>query len=688
MYPTRPGSFFTAIVILSALAAASSGASSINGSEAVLQSSGTVTGTNVTLAENGYVGTYVQLANPGTVSLTIVASGTQTGTIAPELKVVVADAHTAWPVVGAAQVFATQFTLPAGTYLVRAEFDNALAASGATLTIHSLWVDGATLANSSNPDDLNANALAAADSYIANFRRGAAYIALPGVAPGTPVHVQLARHAFRFATEVPGTSTQASVDTLLGDNPAPGSDAANYQQRLLALFNGMTPGNAGKWDSNEPNQGQLTMEGIDRILQYAALHDLRVRQHNLIWGMQQPNWVTELTAAAALPSPAGDGPKASLLAAIQSRIGYYVHDRATEYEQLDVYNESVHTGTTIPVSYWNIYGPSGIASIYNQVDAAAKSVGAKVVLCTNEYNVLCDGNDAYANWYREHIETLLSAGGAVTGIGSQYYSHESIGTGNSAHNASRVYGALNNLGVLELPVEVTEFGIKNDGTGTAAQNAATDAQILNETMRLIFGLPEGNGFTIWGFWAGDVWNQAPDAELYDQTWNITPAGQAYLQLMDSDWNTSVDTTTDANGAINFTGFYGDYLITAGSTQMAFTLTKGALPDLAIESSDIKLAQQVVYGRMVTTITATVHNRGASGSSPVAVRFTDNGSAIGAAQTLPAVPINGSANTSVVWSSKGLSGSQTITVTVDPENALAELTKSNNSASITVTLRNR
>jgi hypothetical protein len=172
--------------------------------------------------------------------------------------------------------------------------------------------------------------------------------------------------------------------------------------------------------------------------------------------MQQPPWITLLTAQGAVDATA----KASLLGEIQERIGYYVHDRTTRFEQLDVYNESYHTGSSLPAAnYWTIYGPAGIADIYNQVGIAAQQGGVKnLKLFTNEYNVLCDGNDAYGNWYREHLEMIRSNNGNLGGVGIQYYSHKSIGIGNSAHNASRVFGALNNLAVTNLSLELTEFG--------------------------------------------------------------------------------------------------------------------------------------------------------------------------------------------------------------------------------------
>ena len=57
-------------------AAAQAQTTTINGSSLALRSSGAVAGTTGwTLSSNGYVGTYITLANPGTVSFSVSASG-------------------------------------------------------------------------------------------------------------------------------------------------------------------------------------------------------------------------------------------------------------------------------------------------------------------------------------------------------------------------------------------------------------------------------------------------------------------------------------------------------------------------------------------------------------------------------------------------------------------------------------
>ena len=76
------------------------------------------------------------------------------------------------------------------------------------------------LAQQALPHDAkDAFALQMADEYIKNGRQAAVSLRLAGVAPGTPVQVRLARHAFHFGINVPGTFNRFLIE---GAPPASG----------------------------------------------------------------------------------------------------------------------------------------------------------------------------------------------------------------------------------------------------------------------------------------------------------------------------------------------------------------------------------------------------------------------------------------------------------------------------------
>lgn len=560
----------------------------LNASSLALRSTGSVSGTDWTLNSNGYLGTYIQLASPGSVSFNVQASGTAS----PRMNLVVGDSKLSFDVQNTSGTYSSTLVLPVGTHFVRLEYANDTPSiTNRALTVKNLQVSGAFVLNSST----NTNALNAADTYITHYRKGSTSLSVtgPGGIPllaGESVSVDLARHAFNFGAAVPGFDN-SSVNSYLGNNNT--AKQVQYQARLNQNFNSIVPENAGKWAYNEATRDVVTMGAIDQMLNYAQSKNMRARMHNLIWGDnssngQQPSWVLNNNAAPnnGLLDKAylGDNAaKTALREEISERISSYVGngsstDRSRKYVEIDVYNESFHTGSGAPSSptdlrrnYWNVYGAQGIADIYRETAQAIAASGSNAKVFVNEYNVLDDG--AYANYYLQNIEAIRNAGLAagygdvVGGIGAQYY--PSSGT----HTAAKAMANFQSLSVQGLPISLTEFG---------AQSSLSTAQattVLGEMLRLTFGNANSTGFFMWGFHqesgAGGSTLFAPQAALYTvdtsnfNNWTLTNAGKLWqdqLGIADWDgnpnngWSTHLSAVVDAVGAINFNGFYGDYNI--------------------------------------------------------------------------------------------------------------------------------
>jgi GH35 family endo-1,4-beta-xylanase len=596
----------TALVLVPA-----SFAQPISGNGLALKTPGTNVSGDYRLDRNGYVGTYITLANEGDVTVGVNALGAAASGVAPRMNVVIADTSVGWNVAPTLTNYSHTFHLPAGTYLVRTEFNNDVEESARSLTVRDLTVTGAGVTNTSN----NTNALAAASTYINRFRKGDVSVGLSGVAPGTPVAVSLKRHAFNFGTAVPGFGA-TDVNNYLGSNGT--ARQTNYQSRLTDNFNAVVPENAGKWAYNESARDGITMGHIDQILNFAQSHDMRARMHNLIWGDngnngQQPSWVLN-SSSSGLLDQAWSGNTTSKNALwgdpnneISERIDYYVgtgttNDRAHKYYELDVYNESYHTGAdpNIPDgmsageadyrrNYWNVYGASGIAAIHNEIKQTLAASGASTKVFVNEYGVLT--NSDYGDYYIRHINELRQAGivagygSVVDGIGAQYYPGSA-----TSHNPRRVMETLQNLSVQGLPITLTEFGVHDDDPSITPTVAAN---MLEDMARLTFGNAGVNGVFMWGFHqesgSGATTLFAPAAALYTvstanfNSWTPTEAGTRWQDLfsidadanLDDDWDTQFPgVVVDANGTINFNGFWGDYEFTIGGQVIDLALVKG------------------------------------------------------------------------------------------------------------------
>lgn len=527
----------------------------IHGKDLALRCSGRPEGHAWVLERNGYVGTYVRMAQPGRVSVSVDTNASDLAA----MSVVVADEKLELKSNGKR---ALEFALPAGVWLVRIDRAGANPDAIDPVTIRRVAIEGAEVLN----EHSDAHALAAAASYIEHFRKGPAVVMLPNVSAGDQVQVKLRRHAFLFGTAVAGFENN---QYLIKDAPSD-SDAARYQTEIRRLFNAIVPGNAGKWEYNERERGVVTMGYIDEIIEFARDNDLRMRMHTLIWDTgQQPEWTRDLLAKAA---DGDEDAKKDLRAAISRRIEYYVRDRTHAYTEMDVLNEVYHEPR-----YLQIFGIDGLADIYAEAGRAVREAGADTRLFINEYNVFQwsqlphpfgdkEAWDPYANWLREHAEALRGAGATVDGIGVQYYVNPDPELA-QPHSPARIFAALQNLSVGGWPITLTEFG-----ASTAADEALA-AEALDHTVRLVFGTPNANGFFMWGIWQTEMWDRALGAAFFDKQWNPRQPLRRWEALM-SELDTEVTVVADEGGAIRFTGFYGDYDITVGDRVFPLTLEKG------------------------------------------------------------------------------------------------------------------
>src|SRR3954464_12302052 len=119
----------------------------INGSSMAYRSSGAASGSDWTLSENGYVGTYIKLDAPGDVTVSAQASGLAGGGGDPNMNIVIADTTAGFDVTSGFNSYSHTFSLPAGTYFVRTEFNNDVPAVNRQLTVRNLSVSGATVEN-------------------------------------------------------------------------------------------------------------------------------------------------------------------------------------------------------------------------------------------------------------------------------------------------------------------------------------------------------------------------------------------------------------------------------------------------------------------------------------------------------------------------------------------------------------
>jgi hypothetical protein len=99
-------------------------------------------------------------------------------------------------------------------------------------------------------------------------------------------------------------------------------------------------------------------------------------------------------------------------------------------------------------------------------------------------------------------------------------------------------------------------------------------------------------------------------------------------------------------------------------------------DLAVGSGDVALTGRKGPGSDQVLV-AVVHNVGTATASNVKVRFSVDGAPVAADTTVGQIAPGASGRAWASWSTRGQNGTHTITVTVDPANAIVEKNESNN-----------
>jgi GH35 family endo-1,4-beta-xylanase len=546
-----------AMLMASALSSAALAATTLNGGDIRYRSAGAPHDTTGwVLTEEGYLGTFIELQSPETITVTVRAEGEMADGVLPIMDLHVADFKASWHVSdhGGAHTdydeYVASFDLPAGTHSVRIEYVNDHTTTGdRNLYVADATFEGSTLTALNTESE--ANSLAASQTYYDNYRLGPATVTIYNssgtpIAASTTVDVDLKRHSFIFGTTIYGLDM--SHYGWVDPNPTPGTDEYEYQQFQTQHFNAISIENAGKWLYNEEVRDVVTMDFVDAIFDYAELHELYVRLHSCVWDFdaQEPDWVNTMQTQAVTDPVVAQEYRDE----ISERIQYYVADRADRYIDLDGINETLHN----PINT-DIFGLSGVAGIYNDI-AAASAERANVFV--NEWGVVSTQSPSYSKWFRDHVQDLIDAGAHIDGIGIQ--GHMYLGW----DDVPTAYRVLQNIAGFERIMRITEFSFDDAETGDIA------GKMIN-LIKLAFGNDQCHGFTTWGFWSEAMWRNG--AALVDANWDVTPAGTAWLNLM-STWDTNETRATDSQGSVDFTGYYGDYAITVNGTPHRMTLNKG------------------------------------------------------------------------------------------------------------------
>lgn len=250
--------------------------------------------------------------------------------------------------------------------------------------------------------------------------------------------------------------------------------AASTPTDFTTYWNQVTPENAGKWGSVEATRDVMNWSQLDNASNTAKNNNLPFRQHTFVWGQQQPEWMTGLSAAEQKEE-------------IEEWIKAYC-ERYPQTDFIDVVNEPLHA---VP-SYNAAIGGSGLTSwdwvVWAFEKARQYCPNAKLFL--NDYNII--NNNAATTSYLQIIN-LLKSKNLIDGIGEQGHFMESTPITTLKANLDR-------LAATQIPIHITEFDI----------HLLDDTQQKNKYEELfpIFWNHAGvYGMTLWGYKQGQIWRE-------------------------------------------------------------------------------------------------------------------------------------------------------------------------------------
>jgi endo-1,4-beta-xylanase len=287
------------------------------------------------------------------------------------------------------------------------------------------------------------------------------------------------------------TATSETVRVLVAlDNKFLGTAparAADYQD-LLAYFDQITPGNAGKWGSVEATRDVMNWTDLDVAHDFAVEHGLRFKMHTLIWGQQQPAWISSLTPAEQL-------------AEIEEWMAA-VAERYPDLEMIDVVNEPLHA----PPAYSEALGGAGATGWDWMIKSfeLARHYFPRSELILNDYNILI--MDQFTTDYLALIELLMERN-LIDGVGEQAHFLERA-------DVAVVAGNLDRLAATGLPVYISELDVN-------FADDARQANVMKDLFPLFWHHPSVVGVTHWGHLEGGMFQ--PDAYLIRGDHSVRPA---------------------------------------------------------------------------------------------------------------------------------------------------------------------
>jgi endo-1,4-beta-xylanase len=277
-------------------------------------------------------------------------------------------------------------------------------------------------------------------------------------------------------------------------------ETPSYAAIAGSQFSVVTPGNAMKWETVEPQQGVFDWSQADQLVSFAHAHHQLIRGHTLVWHNQLPGWLTTGVANGTISD-----------AQLKELLHQHILTEMSRYRgqiwQWDVANEfftdSNPSGIN-PTDFWVSHLGTGIL---DDAFRWAHQADPHALLCYNDYNIGGeDGSNAKSNAVYAWLKQELAAGVPISCVGDQGHLDTQYG-----FSGALMQQDLQRYASLGLKVAITEADVRTF-VNNATEQVPTDHLAVfaqpfefGQMLKACLAVPQCISFTVWGFTDADSW---------------------------------------------------------------------------------------------------------------------------------------------------------------------------------------
>jgi endo-1,4-beta-xylanase len=263
---------------------------------------------------------------------------------------------------------------------------------------------------------------------------------------------------------------------------------------LSSEFNLLEPGNQLKWWITEPTQGTFDFGPADAFVEFAIAHKMKVRGHNLLWGMGNPNWLGN-EGARTYTRFSGQQLQEILVNHIRTVMTHYRDKFPGVVKWWDVTNELMGWNNKFNSDgiLWTKIGSNRDRADYVRVAfETARATDSSAILCMNDWGNEGSIPDRTENMITA-VRTFRAEGVPIDCVGMEAH----LGSEALRLNKNQILQVMKSYAEMGVQVQITEFDVQLPRSDESDWTKAS--VIASNLLQACVESPSCTAFNNWGF---------------------------------------------------------------------------------------------------------------------------------------------------------------------------------------------